>query len=64
MKSKLSEGALAQTGLFSQDGISILLDEHHERGHEHGMTIWSLLIFNAFLEKHFGTQESENIVSP
>lgn len=64
LKSKLSEGALAQTGLFSLDGISILLDEHHERGHEHGMTIWSLLIFNAFLEKHFGTQKSENIVSP
>jgi asparagine synthase (glutamine-hydrolysing) len=64
LQSKLSEGALAQTELFSLDGISILLDEHHERGHEHGMTIWSLLIFNAFLEKHFGTQKSENIVSP
>ena len=64
LQSKLAESALSESGLFSLGRINDLIEEHHERGHEHGMTIWSLLIFNAFLEKHFGQKESENTVSP
>lgn len=54
LQNKLTGGALNSTGLFDEAGIKALLQEHHDRKFDHGMTIWSLLIFNAFLNKHFG----------
>ncbi len=53
---KFKEGLLGQSDLFCTGGINTLLQEHYERRRDHGMTIWSLLIFNAFVNKHFGKQ--------
>jgi asparagine synthase (glutamine-hydrolysing) len=46
----LSEHLLS-TPYFDVQGIQNILLEHHERKHNHGLTIWSLVIFESFLRK-------------
>jgi asparagine synthase (glutamine-hydrolysing) len=46
----LSEHLLS-TPYFDVQGIQNILLEHHERKNNHGLTIWSLVIFESFLRK-------------
>jgi asparagine synthase (glutamine-hydrolysing) len=46
----LSEHLLS-TPYFDVQGIQNILLEHHERKKNHGLTIWSLVIFESFLRK-------------
>jgi asparagine synthase (glutamine-hydrolysing) len=46
----LSEHLLS-TAYFDVQGIQNILLEHHERKNNHGLTIWSLVIFESFLRK-------------
>jgi asparagine synthase (glutamine-hydrolysing) len=46
----LSEN-LRSTSYFDIQGIHNILLEHHERKKNHGLTIWSLVIFESFLRK-------------
>jgi asparagine synthase (glutamine-hydrolysing) len=49
----LSEN-LRSTSYFDIQGIHNILLEHHERKKNHGLTIWSLVIFESFLRKQKG----------
>jgi asparagine synthase (glutamine-hydrolysing) len=42
---------LLSTPYFDVQGIQNILLEHHERKNNHGLTIWSLVIFESFLRK-------------
>lgn len=53
IESRLLNKNLQETGLFNIEDIQQLIQEHHARKYDHGMTLWSLLVLNAFLEKHF-----------
>jgi asparagine synthase (glutamine-hydrolysing) len=46
----LSEHLLS-TPYFDVQGIQNILLEHYERKKNHGLTIWSLVIFESFLRK-------------
>ena len=53
IEARLLNRNLCNTKLFNKEGIQQLIREHHARKCDHGMTLWSLLVLNAFLEKHF-----------
>ncbi len=59
LRQKLLEGRLAETGIFNMDFVKTLVNEHISGIGEHSAALWSLLMFEAFLEKKLYTQATE-----
>lgn len=51
LEARVLSGHLLSTPYFDVQGIQNVLLEHHERKKNHGLTIWSLVIFESFLRK-------------
>jgi asparagine synthase (glutamine-hydrolysing) len=51
VRSLVSGGSLVQSGLFNQDYLQKLVDQHLSGSREHSAVIWSLLMFDASFKK-------------
>jgi asparagine synthase (glutamine-hydrolysing) len=51
VRSLVADGCLAQSGLFNQDYLQQLVDQHLSGTREHSAVIWSLLMFDASFKK-------------
>lgn len=48
---------LAETGIFDQDFLRQLVDQHQSGVRDHSAALWSLLMFEAYQRKASGTQD-------
>ncbi len=42
---------LAESGYFDQDALALMVDRHQSGARDHGVVLWSLLMFEAFLRQ-------------
>ena len=54
----LTDGALAETGLFDMDFVVGLVDRHQSGRSEHSAAIWALVMFESFLRQVHGVAPS------
>ena len=52
LNKRLIFGALGGTGMFNISGIKMLMNEHFRREVDHSSALWSLLMFEAFINKY------------
>ena len=51
IRDAITNGVLAETGLFDLEFARLLVDQHQSGRREHGSALWSLLMFEAFLRR-------------
>ena len=52
MRRAVLNPALLDTGIFNPAYLKQMVDEHQARTHDHATTLWSVLMFDAFLRKN------------
>jgi asparagine synthase (glutamine-hydrolysing) len=53
MREQLADGRMARTGLFQQEAINALIEEHTLGRNNHHSRLWALLMFSAWHARHF-----------
>ena len=51
IKSSITEGGLAETGIFNQQYLELLVDQHMSGQREHSAALWALLMFESTCNK-------------
>ncbi len=54
MKSAVLNPALLATGIFNEDYLKQMIDQHQSGAADHAVSLWSVLMFEAFLRKNGG----------
>jgi asparagine synthase (glutamine-hydrolysing) len=52
MRSAVLNPVLLDTGIFNESYLKQMVDEHLSRAKDHSTTLWSVLMFEAFLRKN------------
>jgi asparagine synthase (glutamine-hydrolysing) len=55
MRRAVLNPALLDTGIFNPAFLKQMVDEHQSGAKDHGMTLWSILMFDAFLRANGAT---------
>jgi len=55
MRRAVLNPVLLDTGIFNPDFLKQMVDEHQSGAKDHGMTLWSVLMFDAFLRTNGAT---------
>jgi asparagine synthase (glutamine-hydrolysing) len=54
MRKAVLNPALLETGIFNEDYLKQMIDQHQSGAKDHTVSLWSVLMFEAFLRKNGG----------